>query len=103
MGNINFNETTTSNILELVKINLGISTTAYDGAITNDIKYARTELSNKGLILDETVTADAYIVVMYVIWLWRGRETGAEMPRMLVVAINDRFTHQVMSNGTEGA
>lgn len=103
MGNIIFNETTTSNILELVKINLGISTTAYDGAITNDIDYARTELANKGLNLDETVTADSYIVVMYVIWLWRGRETGAGMPRMLVVAINDRFTHQVMSNGTEGA
>lgn len=103
MGNVNFTSATTTSVLELVKINLGISTTAYDGAITNDIDYARTELSNKGLELDETVAADAYIVVMYVIWLWRGRETGAEMPRMLVAAINDRFTHQVMSNGTEGA
>lgn len=106
MGNVIHNNTSTATVLSLVKITLGISTTAYDTAITNDIEYARTELANKGLNLDETSAStgagDIQIVVMYVTWLWNKRESGAEMPRMLTTAINDRFTHQIMARVTEG-
>lgn len=107
MGSVTYNATSTATVLSLVKTTLGISTTAFDTAITNDISYARTELGNKGLVLDETDptkgAADIQIVVMYSTWLWNKRESGAEMPRMLVVAINDRFTHQIMQNVTAGA
>lgn len=106
MGTVTYNTASTATVLSLVKTTLGISTPAFDVAITNDINYARTELGNKGLILDETDptkgAADIQIVVMYATWLWNKRETGAEMPRMLSLAINDRFTHQIMARLTEG-
>lgn len=99
MGNVIYNETSTASVLGFVKINLGISTNAYDAAITNDITYARRALADAGLILDETSpttgASDAYIVVMYSTWLWRERETGAKMPRMLETAINNRFVNQI--------
>lgn len=104
MGNVIFNETTTANVLNFVKINLGISSDAYDTAIKNDIGFARRSLADYGLNLDETdpVTgaSDAYIVIMFTTWLWRERENGAKMPRMLETAINDRFTHQIMTDVT---
>lgn len=104
MGNVTHNAASTATVLSLVKTTLGISTTAFDVAITNDIEYARVELGNKGLVLDETSpttgAGDIQIVVMYATWLWNKREAGAEMPRMLTTAINDRFTHQIMSSVT---
>jgi hypothetical protein len=37
------------------------------------------------------------LTVMYATWLWRERETGAKMPRMLEAAMNNKFAHQKMS------
>ena len=102
MGNVNYNETTTANVLSMVKINLGISTTAYDAAIINDVSYARSCLSDFGLILDETDPSEAYLTVMYTTWLWRERETGQKMPRMLEAAMNNKLAHQLMSDATAG-
>lgn len=103
MGNVIYNETTTASVLSMVKINLGISTTAYDAAITDNIAYARSCLEDLGLILDETSTSDAMLTVMYTTWLWRERETGQKMPRMLETAINNKFAHQVMSDTANGS
>lgn len=103
MGNVNYNATTTASVLSMVKINLGISTTAYDAAITDNISYARSCLADLGLTLDETSTSDAMLTVMYTTWLWRERETGQKMPRMLETAINNKFAHQVMSDTANGS
>lgn len=103
MGNVNYNETTTASVLSMVKINLGISTTAYDAAITDNIAYARSCLEDLGLTLDETSTSDAMLTAMYATWLWCERETGQKMPRMLETAINNKFAHQVMADTANGS
>jgi hypothetical protein len=102
VGNVIYTETTTAQVLELVKTNLGISTTVFDAALTNNIELARSNLSDEGLTLDESNVPDAMLVVMYSTWLWHERETGAKMPRMLEAAINNKRMHQLMADAVEG-
>lgn len=103
MGNVKYTETTTESVLSLVKCNLDISTTAYDTAITDAITYARSCLSDFGLVLDETAdTGDAMLTVMYSTWVWRERESGQKMPRMLEAAMNNKLAHQIMKDASAG-
>lgn len=103
MGNVIYNETTTESVLSLVKCNLDISTSVYDVAISDVITYARSCLSDFGLILDETAdTGDAMLTVMYATWAWRERASGQKMPRMLEAAMNNKLAHQIMTDANTG-
>lgn len=96
------------NLLDALKVDLGISTTAYDTRLAQYLVSARAAIETEGITLANTGTEeapllsveDAGLVIMYAAWLWRKRDTGEGMPRMLRWQLNNRlFSQKVAANG----
>ena len=76
---------------------IGITTTAFDTVLGVYLNAARIEMEREGVILTED---DLYLELMYAAWLWRKRDTGEGMPRMLRYQLNNRvFTEKGWSDG----
>lgn len=86
-----------STMLSMLKVDLGITTTAYDTRLEQYLESAKAYIETEGITLDNTVD-DGNLVVMYASWLWQKRRENVGMPRMLRWALNNRlFTEK--SNG----
>lgn len=81
-------------ILFMLKINLGITTTAYDERLTAILNAAVKMVAEEGATLNLTDVQDMQILVMYAEWLWRKRDSGEGMPRMLRYALNNRVLRE---------
>lgn len=81
----------TNTMLEMLKIDLGISTDAYDSRLTQYLSVAHNAIEEEGITLDDTLMSDGNLQVMYASWLWRRRDTGEGMPRMLRYMLNNRL------------
>ena len=82
-------------ILELLKVDLGISGTAYDIRLTSLIESAKESIKREGANLTDSA-GDNQLVVMYAGWLWRNRDTQTGMPRMLRFQLNNRIFSEKM-------
>ncbi len=81
----------------MLKIDLGISATAYDERLLQYIQAAEQEIIREGITFpDEPSVDDDQLVIMYAAWLWRKRDSGEGMPRMLRYALNNRLFSQKM-------
>ncbi len=78
-------------ILASLKVDLGITTTAYDSRLTELVKSSAAAIEREGATLNYDSFEDAQIVIMYAAWLWRRRDTGEGMPRMLRWQLNNRI------------
>ena len=78
-------------ILASLKVDLGITTTAYDSRLTEIVKSSAAAIEREGATLNVDSFEDAQIVIMYAAWLWRRRDTGEGMPRMLRWQLNNRI------------
>lgn len=79
-------------LLNSLKVDLGIlRTTAYDARLTEIIKSSFQMIEREGASLDVDKLEDAQLVVMYSAWMWRRRDSGEGMPRMLRWALNNRI------------
>lgn len=85
------NDTT---MLEMLKIDLGISTTAYDDRLIQYLASAKEYITTEGVTLDSEMVSDMNLVVMYAAWLWRKRDTTEAMPRMLRWNLNNRLFYE---------
>lgn len=80
-----------NNTLQMLKIDLGISTDKIDQFLTGLIIAARTFIQREGITLDESAEDEA-LVEMYAAHLYRKRrEAETAMPRMLRWALNNRL------------
>ena len=80
--------------LQMLKIDLGITTDAYDNRLAEYLTYSADALETEGIT--PANESDDNLIVMYAAWLWRKRDTGECMPRMLRWMINNRlFTEKV--------
>ena len=80
-----------SAILSSLKVDLGIlNTTAYDTRLTEIIKSSFQMIEREGATLDVNKLDDAQLVVMHSAWMWRRRDSGEGMPRMVRYALNNR-------------
>ena len=86
---------TDSELLTMLKIDCGITTTAFDERLAQYVEVAKSEITREGVTLVDTAS-DSQLVVMYAAWLWRKRDTGEGMPRMLRYAINQRVFSEKM-------
>ena len=82
--------------LSLLKISLGITGTGYDERLQQMIDAAQDYIATEGINIDQASDGDTQIVVMYAEYLWRKRESGEEMPRMLRMVLNNRLFSQKM-------
>lgn len=81
-----------ASILASLKVDLGIMrTTAYDERFKEIIKSSYQNIVAMGATLDVSNIEDAQLVVMYSAWIWRRRDTGEGMSRMLSLALNNRI------------
>lgn len=88
-------------ILQMIKIDLGISADAYDDMLEMLMAAAKSMITNEGLSIDTAASQeDAALVVMYTAYLWRKRrEESAAMPRMLRWALNNAILKQKAQGG----
>lgn len=84
-------------MLGMLKVDLGISSTAYDSRLGQYLTSAKAEIVREGVSFPATLgVADMQLVVMYATWMWKKRETGEGMPRMLRYLLNQRVFSQKM-------
>ena len=92
------NEQQIEQVVDLVKVDLGISTTAYDERLTSTVTAAVQAITQEGAsTLDGDNALDIQLVVMYATWLWNRRRTGEGMPRMLRYSLNNRILSEKMA------
>lgn len=79
--------------LVMLKVDLGITTNRYDTRLTQYIDEAKKQIEREGATVNEN---DYGLVVMYAAWLWRRRDSGEGMPRMIRYALNNRIFSEKM-------
>lgn len=78
--------------LLMLKTDLGFTSTAYDSRLKQILTSSTAAIIAEGAsTLDDTQLADAELIVMYAAWIWRRRDTGEGMPRMLRWSLNNRI------------
>lgn len=94
-----------SDLLTMLKTDLGISTTtAYDQRLTQYLETAIQAIAREGATI-ATLSGGAYsiatiedaeLIVLYAAWMWRKRDSGEGMPRMLRYQLNNRILSEKM-------
>lgn len=77
-------------MLSMLKVDLGLTTDAYDERLTQYLASAAAMLSREGVKLTDGEAEDMQLQVMYARWLWNRRDGMEGMPRMLRWHINQR-------------
>lgn len=77
-------------LLSGLKIDLGITTAAYDARLSQYLERAGEEITREGVTLSDSAS-DQNLVINYAAWMWRKRDTGEGIPRMLRWQINNRL------------
>lgn len=77
-------------MLKAIKIDLGITTNAYDERLDQYIESAKKAIETEGITLTSSIE-DGDLVVRYAAWIWRKRATGEGIPRSLRWAMNNRL------------
>lgn len=85
---------TDTEILKMLKVDLGISGDAYDERLGQYVESAKKNIGIEGIALDADDVSDCNLVIQYAAWLWRKRINGDGMPRMLRWELNQRLFHQ---------
>lgn len=87
---------TDNDVLLMLKVDLGIKTTAYDYRLSQYISAAKEQIKREGVTINYARADDVQLVVMYAAWLWRRRDGMEGMPRMLRYALNNRIFSEKM-------
>lgn len=82
-------------LLGALKIDLRLSTDAYDERLEAYLENAAEAITREGVELTDSAE-DQMLVVQYAAWTWRRRDTGEAMPRMIRWALNNRIFSQHM-------
>jgi hypothetical protein len=89
-------------MLGMLKVDLGISSTAYDSRLGQYLTSAKAEIVREGVSFPTTLGVDdMQLIVMYATWMWKKRETGEGMPRMIRYLLNQKVFSQKMRGDAE--
>lgn len=80
--------------LAALKIDLGITATEYDERLSQYLTTAEMMITGEGVTLDPDDLDHQSLVISYAGWLWRKRDTGEGMPRMVRYQLNNLIFHQ---------
>lgn len=84
-----------STMLGGLKVDLGITTDAYNERLLVYLQAAQARITEEGVVLNDSVE-DSLLTTQYAAWLWRRRDSGEGMPRMLRYALNNRIFSRKM-------
>lgn len=84
---------TNADLLSMLKVDLGITTTAYDTRLGQLLEIAQAQIIEEGAADFAPLSSiqDAQLMIMYAAWMWRKRDTMDGMPRMVRYALNNRI------------
>ena len=82
-------------LLHNLKIDLGITTDVYDERLTVYLQTAQERITEEGVTLTDSVSDDD-LTIQYAAWMWKRRDSGEGMPRMLRYALNNRIFSRKM-------
>ena len=88
-------------LLASLKQDLGITSTAFDDRLTDQLNAAMQEITAEGATLQDTAR-DRNLVLMYAAWRWRSRVTQAPMGLMLRKALNNRVIGEKAAEAVTG-
>lgn len=94
-------EAVLSSLLSALKIDLLITTESFDSRLTQYLRYAYEAIGDTGITLAVTNERDKQLVIMYAAWMWRRRDSGEAMPRMIQYALHNRLFSQKMADESE--
>ena len=77
-------------ILTSVKTDLGIMSNVYDTRLTEYIKGAEAAIKREGIALTDNVE-DRDLVARYAAWLWKKRDSGQGLPKMIRWQLNNKI------------
>lgn len=92
----------TEQMLIALKTDLGINTTAYDLRLDQYIAAAKKAIEIEGITLDMTDDSDCNLVILYAAHLWRKRDSGEGLPRMIRWLLNNRLFSEKTKEKTDG-
>lgn len=100
-------QTPANAMLEMLKVDLTISSTAYDARLAQYLTAAEDAIEQEGVSdLDNTTIPDQMLIIMYAAWMWRKRDfqagkygKGTMMPEMLRYKLNNRIFQCKMKVG----
>lgn len=92
---------TAETLLASLKQDLGITSTAFDERLTDQLNTAMQEITAEGATLQDTAR-DRNLVLMYAAWRWRSRVTQAPMGLMLRKALNNRVIGEKAAEAVTG-
>jgi len=81
---------TLSNLLTLLKLDLGITHDLRDTYFTNILESAESELTKMGVDLSSSTVEDIQLIVDYAVWNYRKRQEDVGLSRNLKFRINNR-------------
>lgn len=81
-------------VLEMLKVDLGISHTARDVYLNNVIQGCAEELKDKGIMLDLEQTDDAMLLSDYAAWRYRKRTEDVPLAKNLDLRIKNARTKE---------
>lgn len=88
-----------SDILKILKMDLQISTAAFDDFLRNIVGLAAAAVKKEGITLTDNIE-DGMLVEMYAAYLYRKRRENIPMPRALRWQLNNRlFSQKAGKNG----
>lgn len=86
-------------ILELLKIDLGISHDKRDKYFTALIEAVKGELNRKGCNINVDAVDDQMLVVDYACWTYRKRQADESLPNNLQIRIRNRIVRARSGSG----
>lgn len=91
----------TADKLQILKLDLQITTTAYDELLLQMLAAAADMISREGITLNANKAEDTQLVIMYAAYLYRKRrDENPAMPRMLRWALNNRLFSEKAGGGS---
>ncbi|HFJ9284845.1 TPA: hypothetical protein ACGW44_002647 [Bacillus toyonensis] len=84
------NEQTKDNLLNLLKLDLGITHNLRDAYFNNIVVSSKNEIERTGVVLDFESIDDQMLTIDYAAWSYRNRQEDTPLSRNLQFRINNR-------------
>ncbi|PEN09673.1 hypothetical protein [Bacillus pseudomycoides] len=84
------NEQVKDNLLNLLKLDLGITHNLRDAYFNNILVSSQNEIERTGIVLDFESIDDQMLTVDYAAWSYRNRQEDTSLSRNLQIRINNR-------------
>ena len=80
---------TDKDLLSALKVDIGLSSDAYDERLQSYIEAAKKRITREGVTINMCDIDHIETVIMYAHWMWAKRDTGEGMPRMVRYQLNN--------------